>query len=601
MTDKLDQAQSIFEEFVESNPAPNGSAVAAFLDQRCGQDDELRALVFELVENFESGVTGFLSQGAPRMDSGPTSPAGAIEMEAELGLTFEANLGEGAHGEVYRALDKALNRPVAVKVIKGDAIADPQKRARFLQEARLVASLDHENIVRIHSVDESDGQVRLVLEFIEGQTLHQALQQSGRLSPTEAAQVGIALCRALSAMHGQGVMHLDIKPSNVMRARGGRIVLLDFGVARSSDGETGSPIVVGGTPLFMAPEQLDPNQGIDARTDLYALGVMLYNLVSMQYPFEASQMAELISKKVEDGQAKPLLDHRPNVPAAFSDIVHRALEKDPADRFQSAGEMAKALRSFLAAGELEASTATATSEPVASSSRSMIALLAAALVITPLVWWQVNREPDTASGASMVPKIEASLLVGSSAEGQVLSSFRALGWDDTIREGDDLVIELQLEKPAYVYVFNLDTSGSVAALFPDPETDLKNPIAAGTNVRLPGFSAGTQQGWEMFTVPEGRDYFVLVTSPGQDPDAEDLLRELPNIGSGQFNQLSASSRDILTRGVKKKKAIDTSTADLGADDLQRLIQDLFGQATESERTVRRGDSTWTLLSVKHAD
>ncbi|MEQ8767458.1 MAG: protein kinase [Planctomycetota bacterium] len=637
MPDKLELAHSIFEDFIDAAEGRSPSDMATFLDERCGADSELRRIVSELVENYEGGLNGFLTRSTEsgKLDSSPTTPADSSELEGQLGLTIVGNLGEGAHGEVYRAVDKALDRQVAVKVIKGDAISDPKKRARFLQEARLVASLDHKNIVRIHSVEESDGQIRLVLEYVEGRTLQEILGQSGPMSPSEAAQVGVALCRALSAMHGQSVLHMDIKPGNVMRAAGGRIVLLDFGVAHRSEGDLPAKGAIGGTPLFMAPEQLDPERAVDARTDLYALGVMLYHLVSKSYPIEASSMTELVSKKANARSARPLLDVRSDVPGEFAELVERATAFDPDDRYQSAGEMESALRGFLAGVRPGR-------DPVKAGARWILGALAILAIALPLGWWWMQnsdaaeespsksmvesderastdkKEADAASStetpnpetgdpttsadaqeddAVVEPTAEATLL----RKGSSALEFTELGWDDPIRTDDVLSLRLHLSEPSYVYAFNVDTAGMVARLFPDPELVLQNPLPAEREVRLPGLlKKGNEPGWPMATTPGGRDFFILVTSPLPDPDAEALINDLPFPGEAKSaNELTARSQRTI-RGVVKKKA-STSKPTATAETLEDVILAVFGEIPVEPVNVRRGEATWILLSVPHAD
>src|SRR5688572_7138265 len=197
------------------------------------------------------------------------------------GYAVVEKLGSGAFVAVYRARDEQLGRDVALKVLLPGAAMDARARQRFLDEARALASVRHPNVLAIHSVLEANGRIGLVMELIEGQSFDEIIQESGPFSAGEASRVGAELCRALAAVHAAGLVHRDVKLSNILRERGGRIVLTDFGlgvfITRETESETRG--LVAGSPLFMAPEQAR-GEDVDARTVLYALGVVLYHLTT---------------------------------------------------------------------------------------------------------------------------------------------------------------------------------------------------------------------------------------------------------------------------------------------------------------------------------
>ena len=250
----------------------------------------------------------------------PASPGRVLGAEEPLllgtslegGLEVLEELGRGSFGAVYRARDRLLDREVALKVLSGDARLADGARRRFLEEARVLARIDHPNVVRIHAVDARDGEIRLVLELVKGRTLSDLVQSNGPLGWDEAARAGAEVARALAALHAQNLMHLDVKAGNVMRAEGGRIVLLDFGLARAGAavGDHYEPLV--GTPLAMAPEQL-AGEPVGPRADLYSLGVMLYWLVSRRYPHEAKTFSDL-RRLVLSSEPTPLVDVRADLP-----------------------------------------------------------------------------------------------------------------------------------------------------------------------------------------------------------------------------------------------------------------------------------------------
>jgi TolB-like protein/tetratricopeptide (TPR) repeat protein len=258
-------------------------------------------------------------------------------------------------GEVYRANDLRLGRQVALKVLSAEVATSPDRLARFEREARTVAGLNHPNIVVLHSVEDEDGLRFITMELVEGQRLDQ-LAAHGGLSVTQVTEFGIALADALTAAHERGIVHRDLKPANVMLARDGRLKVLDFGLAKrevtdpaASDelaATVASPVSAAGqligTVPYMAPEQLR-GEATDARTDLFAVGAMLYELAAGKRPFEGSSSAELMTAILRDSPT-PLASLRPDVPADLVRVIVRCLEKHATARFQSALDLRDELR-----------------------------------------------------------------------------------------------------------------------------------------------------------------------------------------------------------------------------------------------------------------
>ncbi len=257
-------------------------------------------------------------------------------------------LGDGSFGEVYRARDAVLDREVALKLRRAGAHEPRTSRRRFLHEARRLARVRHPNVVVVHGADVHRGRVGLWTDLVSGQTLEQRLANEGPLCAEEAALIGVDLCRALAAVHAAGVIHGDVKASNVMRERGGRIVLMDFGAGAEID-----PTAAGraqaeccGTPIVMAPELLQ-GEAPSPASDIYALGVLLYRLVTGRYPVEATTLGEMLDR-YRRSETVPLRDARPDLPADFVAIVERALAVLPGRRYASAGTMEHALLAWLA-------------------------------------------------------------------------------------------------------------------------------------------------------------------------------------------------------------------------------------------------------------
>ena len=254
--------------------------------------------------------------------------------------------GCGDFVRVYRARDRVLDREVALKVFRATRLA-PTARRRFLAEARTLARLYHPNVLRIHSVQSEGDEICLCLELVEGRTLQAIVEEDGPLSSEKAARVGIDLCRALAAIHEQGLVHMDVKPGNVMRASGGRIVLLlDIGFAFTTRENGRSEWTLGGSPPYMSPEQLEGRSYVGSRSDVYSLGVVLYWFVAGRHPYESASIVDLATKVIR-GQATPLLDVRSDVPAALVEIIERAMAREEPNRFPSAGAMEEALWRFV--------------------------------------------------------------------------------------------------------------------------------------------------------------------------------------------------------------------------------------------------------------
>jgi TolB-like protein len=278
------------------------------------------------------------------------------------GYEILSPLGAGGMGEVYRARDLKLGRDVALKVLPAEVSSSAERLARFEREARTVAALNHPNIVVLHSLEEESGTRFITMELIEGQTLDRHIGSEG-LPIARVIGLGAALADALNAAHDQGVIHRDLKPANVMLTRDDRVKVLDFGLAKLSRIEPGSgqshaptaalPIstegdIVGTVP-YMAPEQLR-GETVDARSDLFALGIILYEFTAGRRPFVGATTADISSAILRD-TPEPLTRLRSDVPADLERIVNRCLEKNARKRFQTALDVGNELRALRAALE----------------------------------------------------------------------------------------------------------------------------------------------------------------------------------------------------------------------------------------------------------
>ena len=253
-------------------------------------------------------------------------------------LLLVRKIGEGAFGEVYEALDTWLDHPRALKLLKHE-VANRSSAPQILHEARKLVRVRHPNVVMVHGADSHDGRVGFWMDLIEGQTLEQRVRE-GRLSAGEASYIGQELCRALAAVHHANLVHRDVKAQNVMRASdGGRIILMDFGAGEFRN--TSSPGRPHGTPLYLAPEVIIGGAAT-VQSDIYALGVLLYYLVTGRFPVEGASLTDLAIAHAQRAR-RHLRDARPDLPDGFVSVVERALDSDPARRFQSAGDFHVAL------------------------------------------------------------------------------------------------------------------------------------------------------------------------------------------------------------------------------------------------------------------
>lgn len=271
---------------------------------------------------------------------------------------LERELGAGGMGAVFVATNTLLDAPVAIKVLHASATPRPDLTKRFLLEARAAAQVRHPNIVGILDVgeDEASGALFIVQEYLQGTDLRRHLARVGPMSPREALDVLIPVMRALAFAHSRGVIHRDLKPDNIVLAEtpeGTVPTLIDFGIAKVLDPENQgagltSTMQVLGTPYFMSPEQASGDRAIDARADVWSLGVVLYHLLTQRYPHEGPTINLVISRIIV-GSPTPITTYAPDLPPCVVDLVGRALVDDPDRRFPSMDVFAREARVCLAA------------------------------------------------------------------------------------------------------------------------------------------------------------------------------------------------------------------------------------------------------------
>jgi serine/threonine protein kinase len=336
MTFEPEARTAYLEQASQHDPALRNELMARFHSAEAADDffDRLSELVFS---------SDFSSDDEPPADA----PQEAVLTEQDvLGhYRIVSLIGRGGMGTLYRARDERLARDVALKFLPSDLSTERKARERLLTEARAVAALNHPNVCAIHEIAETaDGHMFFAMPLYDGITLKEKLRQ-GPLSIEESAGTAIQIARGLAAAHARGIVHRDVKPGNVMLSSDGTVRLLDFGLAIPIDGSFTNSGSTRGTVAYMSPEQAR-GEPIDARSDLWSLGVVLYEMIAGRRPFHKGNPAAILDQ-VFHWDPEPLSSHRQEIPAALATIVERLLQRDPAKRFDSATQLLDDLQKAL--------------------------------------------------------------------------------------------------------------------------------------------------------------------------------------------------------------------------------------------------------------
>lgn len=248
-------------------------------------------------------------------------------------------IGKGGMGAVYLAEDRSLDRRVALKMLPPQFMQDREIVARFRREAQALARLRHPNLMHIYAVGEHKGRPYFAMEYIKGSTLSSIIETAGRIAPAQAAHIAAEVMSALDKVHKARMMHRDVKPGNIMIDEDGRAVLMDFGLARQEqDSALTADHTVLGTPKYMSPEQAQ-GERVDSRTDIYSLGIVLYEMLTGRAPFTGKTSFEILRRHI-DSSVPPPSELEPDVPPGLDAVVARAVAKSREDRYQNVREMA---------------------------------------------------------------------------------------------------------------------------------------------------------------------------------------------------------------------------------------------------------------------
>ena len=434
-------------------------------------------------------------------------------------LTVLEPVGRGGFAKVYRARD-GLGRDVALKLFPVTPENSAALSSRVLREGSLLAKVRHRNVVVVHGVERSGDFAGLWMEFISGRTMEDELRARGPLSAEEATPIGVDLCQALAAVHGRGLVHRDVKAQNVMREEGGRTVLMDFGAGTELATGLRKPHDTAGTPLYLAPELFD-GQPATRASDIYSLGVLLYRMVTREYPVEGADRSE-IERAHRDRRVKRLRDVRPDLPSEFVQTVERALAADPAARPQTAGE-------------LEAALTRRSPTPVSWTWAQRAAAAAAAVLIVAIPVGLIFTNRGTAPGTNN-PALDTAVAPTHPAPAAAADPsylvrarlFRTRNGVETpltagtgLAGGDQLSMEIESSIAVYAYVINADDAGKSYRLFPLPDVQPDNPLAASKVHRLPAEDTN----W-VVTREGGREHFVIVVTPVQSEAFEAVVRTI---------------------------------------------------------------------------
>ena len=457
-----------------------------------------------------------LSQLASIFRSMQIKPERAASIRAQFkfaGLDVIEKLGEGAHGEVWRAYDPMLDQDVALKLKRVDC---DELSHQFLAEARRLAKVRQQNVVSVYGAAAQDGRVGLWTELVRGRSLADALAAEGPVAPDEAAQIGIELCRGLAAVHRHGLTHGDVKAENVLREISGRVVLADFGTARELDCEQRFE-TISGTRHYLAPELIDGEPSSPA-SDQYALGVLLYRLLTGEYPYPADDLEVLRSAELAEAR-RPLRQVRPELSRAFARAIERALAPDPARRHPGVLQMLVAIENSQRPFRLQ---------PVHWA-------LAGAIAVAAIAGWFALRP-----AANPLNLNAAFYREGQQGREQLVDGA-------PIELGDRLRLELSSNRSTWLYVLNDDGSAEPTVLFPLPGVTPANPLQQGTRWQLPGKDGITGLSWQV-DAEAARETFIVVASATPLPALERSI--------AQWRHAVSPDNALVKRGVNRLAPVE---------------------------------------------
>ncbi len=520
--DRWRKVDELFEAALDREPSHR----AAFLDEACGSDRELRREVEKMLD-IDNQAQDFIKTDvfdvAAKLITQRTPQKSLITSDSIDDARFIPGdilseryrivglLGRGGMGEVYRADDLKLKQPVALKFLPASLNTDGAALARFYKEVSVARQISHRHVCRVYDVAEYSGEHFISMEFVRGEELSSLLKRIGRVPQDKAVDVARQLCAGLAAVHERGVLHRDLKPANIMLDEQGEVRITDFGIAALA---VEDPREMSGTPAYMSPEQLD-SQELTARSDIYSLGLVLYELFTGKKAFQATSLPELLRLRRSDTTPTSPAEHVPDLDPLIERVIFRCLERDPAKRPASALQVAAALpggdplAAALAAGETPSPEMVAAA-PKQGALRPAVAvsLLAAVVVLLGTICFltryttlyrrvPLNKSPE-------VLRDRAAQLAGKFGYSTAVDSTYGMGLDrdylDYIHDNDQSQsrwTRLSSGQPAAIYFwyrqsprpFSMSADGNVSEDYPERDFPGMITLTLDTLGRLRSFYA----------------------------------------------------------------------------------------------------------------
>ncbi len=546
--------------------------------------------------------------GASRADVSPSLAnsvykaigATVFEEGAVLGGRYEILklLGMGGMGAVYKARDTEVDRIVGLKVIRPDLAGNPAILARFKQELVLARQVTHKNIIRIYDLNEADGVKFITMEFVEGEDLRTILTRERKLAPPEAADIMLQSCAGLQAIHSEGVIHRDLKPSNIMRDGAGRVVIMDFGLAKTvqSDGMTQTGMMIG-TMEYMSPEQAMGGD-LDARSDIFAVGLIFYELLTGYIPFRADSAIASLVKRTQE-RAVPLVDVDSSLPPVLSEIVAKCLERKPDERYASAQALIDDLEAWQGkrsrASQVSFGTRTLPAIPVpavAKQRQRKWLVLAVAVVLCAAVgsaiWYKVANHPGTS--ATQGPAMSLAVIPYYNASGDPSLNWMSSSVSETLSSDIGQSRHLHVISPGRLQQVLRDLHIS-----PDSQLDLSTlrRIADFTNADNVVFGKYVKSGDQilitstLFDVKQDHTVEIQTQIAGEkdllgglDKLAEDVRKKLavtPEI----LSELEKSSQRVPTQSIPALQAYEEGNQLARSGDFNKALSK-FEEATTAD-------------------
>jgi eukaryotic-like serine/threonine-protein kinase len=373
-------------------------------------------------------------------------------------------VGEGGMGAVYKAKDRELDRLVALKVIRPELASNPDILQRFKQEILLSSKVTHRNVVRIYDLGEAEGLKFITMEYVDGRDLRQKLKQEGKLGVAEARDIIAQVFSGLAAAHREGIIHRDLKPGNIMQDATGRVVVMDFGLARTvaSDGMTRTGMMVG-TMEYMSPEQAQA-KNLDARSDIFTVGLIFYELLSGKMPYEADSVVASLLKRSRE-PAAPVSSHDTAIPRSLSSIVAKCLALEPELRYQSADEALSALDKWQEKGAASALRFPEVRPWARDIPWPLLGVVTAVIVLAVTGFLLRNRLFGPSGSSTRAP---ISVLVADFQNNTHDSLF-----DDTLEP----MLNVALEGASFINAYNRSTARRLASKLPNPNGQLDENAA----------------------------------------------------------------------------------------------------------------------------